>query len=252
MILCPLNSPDAESRAPVPVWQAVEAKQRQPAREWWLVAQPDHAALAGDVAARIQSSLFPTRDEAVIRGISLHDEGWADFDSEPRLNAEGRPMSFLELPPSEFVRAWMGSIDCAKTVAPISGIIVSGHFCRLGQGRLQAGIDSPAETQVLREFLQGEQERTERLQAMQSRSSEEIRVLVDLLQFCDVLSLYLCCGSHASAEFPQKYRGVSISLRREDEMCCMEPRIFAEGTSLAVPARRYPGGEAISIPVLLS
>ena len=252
MILHPLNSPESDTGArAIPVWQAVERKQKQPASEWWLVAQPDHAALAGDLAARISSELFPALDEDVIKGISLHDEGWAPFDSQARVNAEGRPASFLELPPSEFVPAWRGSIDRAEQVAPIAGFIVSGHFCRLGHGRLNAAIDTPSDTQMLRAFLNGEEERQRRLQSIQSRSADEIRVLVDLLQFCDVLSLYLCCGSGASVEFPQRFRGESVSLERRGEMCVTQPRILGAGTSLAVTARRYPGGSAVSIPVLL-
>ena len=75
--------------------------------------------------------------------------------------------------------------------------------------------------------------------------------LVDLLQFCDVLSLYLCCGARAHVEFPQRFGDQSISLQRQGEMCVMKPRIFGDGASLAVRARRYPGGDAVSVPVLL-
>src|SRR5690349_11763279 len=137
MILYPVSSPEAETgSSALPVWQAVERKQKQPATEWWLVAQPDHAALAGDLAARISSHLFPSRDEEVIQGIALHDEGWSAFDSKATVNADSRPVSFLELRPSEFVDAWRGSIQRAEQVGPVAGLIVSGHFCRLGQGRL--------------------------------------------------------------------------------------------------------------------
>ena len=252
MILHPQNSPETDTGADaIPVWQAVERRQKQPASEWLLVAQPDHAALAGDLAARISSPLIPAVDDEVIAGIALHDEGWAPFDSEPRLNAEARPVSFLELPPSEFVPAWLGSIERAQQVAPIAGILVSGHFCRLGHGRLHAGIDTPSDEQILRAFLTGEDERQRRLESMQSRSADEIRVSVDLLQFCDVLSLYLCCGSRASVEFPQKLRGESLSLERRGEMCVMKPHLFGDGISLAVRARRYPAGDAVTIPVLL-
>ena len=44
------------------------------------------------------------------------------------LNAEGRPLSFLEIKAGDFLRAWLGSIDCAEAVAPIAALIVSGHF----------------------------------------------------------------------------------------------------------------------------
>jgi len=65
MVLYPLPSREPSSGEPVscqpsltparavPAWEAVERKQKQAASEWWLVAQPDHAALAGDLAERI-------------------------------------------------------------------------------------------------------------------------------------------------------------------------------------------------------
>src|SRR5437016_1559091 len=46
MVLYPLTDaeiPNGHSSATIPAWQAVEKKQKQPARDWWLIAQPDHA-----------------------------------------------------------------------------------------------------------------------------------------------------------------------------------------------------------------
>ena len=50
MVLYPLpaNNHPQHDGTPIPAWIAVEKRQRQDARDWWLVAQPDHAALAGD------------------------------------------------------------------------------------------------------------------------------------------------------------------------------------------------------------
>jgi hypothetical protein len=252
MILNPIHAAEEQSRAPLPVWQTVERKQKQAAHEWLLVAQPDHAALAGDLAARISSPFLPERDDEIIQGITLHDEGWAALDREPLMDAAGRPKSFLDFLPSAFVIAWRESIERAEKVAPIAGLIVSGHFCRLGQNRMKAAIDTPSDTQILREFLIREGERQRRLESMQGRSAEQIRALVDLLQFCDVLSLYLCCGSRASVDFPQEFAGQSISLLRRGEMCVFTPPMFDDGVSLAVRAQRFPGGQAVSIPFLLS
>jgi hypothetical protein len=86
-------------------------------------------------------------------------------------------------------------------------------------------------------------------------SAVEISVLIDVLQFCDQLSLYFCCGSQDSVEFPQKFNGGTIRLRREAELCRMEPPLFGQGVSLAVRARRYPAARepsVMSIPILLA
>src|SRR2546429_5323874 len=49
-----------------------EKKQRQAANDWWLIAQPDHAALAGDLAANLNSPLFPPLDRKSTRLNSSH------------------------------------------------------------------------------------------------------------------------------------------------------------------------------------
>lgn len=232
-------------------------KQRQAASEWWLVAQPDHAALAGDLASRMSSPDCPQLDDDVLRAITLHDEGWAQFDGGdvPKLNGQGRPLSFLEVAMPEFLRAWRDSIERAEQVAPIGGILVSEHFSRLAHSYLQSGRGSPDDDQIIHQFLRVETERRRQLSRKQSLSSAEIGVLVDLLQFCDLLSLYLCCGSRDSIEFPLRFNGRIIRLHREGESCRMDPQLFGQGASLAVRARKWPSApplRASSIPFLLT
>jgi len=272
MVLYPLTDaeiPNGHSSATIPAWQAVEKKQKQPARDWWLIAQPDHAALAGDLAANLNSPLFPQLDQHVIRAIALHDAGWARFDGgerdtghdleivlrDPQLDAQGRPLSFLEMTPEDFLRAWADSIIQAERAAPIGGVMVSQHFCRLAANRLQSRIDNPQDTHRLKQFLRGEAKRQEHLLEHGPRPPAEVRVLTDVLQFCDLLSLYLCCGARDAIEFPQNFAGRTIRLRREREMHRLEPSIFGGGVSLGVTARHYPlfgAVEVIVLPLLLS
>ena len=68
-----------------------------------------------------------------------------------------------------------------------------------------------------------------------------------MLQFCDVLSLYLCCGAAQDVEFPQRFGAKPIRLRREARaadqaaVCRFEPSPFiGGGVDLAVLARRFP------------
>jgi hypothetical protein len=80
------------------------------------------------------------------------------------------------------------------------------------------------------------------------RSRQELEFLTDVLQFCDVLSLYLCCGAAQDVEFRQSFGEKPIRLRREaapDQaaVCRFEPTPFtAGGVDLAVIARRFPAG----------
>lgn len=265
MILYPLNSVAAGGSArSMSVWDAISQKQKQEASEWWLVTQPDHASLAGDLAARVCSADFPSLDEDVIQAITLHDAGWARFEGKgavgigtrstfaPHLDDKGRPLSFLDVMVADFLVAWVASIDRAEQVAPIGGIIVSEHFSRLGEMRLSMNVDVPENSEKLGNFVRCETWRRERLARQDTYSETERGVLVDVLQFCDLLSLYLCCGSKDNVEFPQRFRGRPVRLWRETEECRLEPSLFGAGTSLGVTARRYPTDSvAFTIPFLL-
>lgn len=268
MILHPL-SPQALPAGVVPAWSAVAASQKQGATAWWLIAQPDHAALAGELAARLAGPDFPPLDREPLRAISLHDSGWARFDGggeagggqgtappPPLRAASGRPLSFLDAAVSVFVEAWADSIQCAEEKAgAIGGLMVSGHFRRLAQHRLDTVEDAPADAARIRAFLGEESRREEARLRGQPRSPAEVERLVDVLQLCDLLSLYLCCGSQASVQFPQTFGVRPIVARRAGEMWRMEPPLLAEGVSLGVPARRDPVSttepNSCMLPVLL-
>jgi hypothetical protein len=233
-------------------WPAVERIQKQAAAEYWLVSQPDHAALAGALAANFVSPEFPCIDPLISQAIEVHDAGWAIFDSEaqvaaaPALDSRGKPLSFLEIGPEDFLRAWTVSIERAASVCPAGGYIVSRHFCALGEGRLGSGIDSPQNATRLRDFLAGEAGRQQRLHAQSGKPLAELESLLRVLQFCDLLSLYLCCGATEAVEFPQPFAPGKVRIRPENESFFLDPSPFRapggaqEMLSLAVEARRYP------------
>jgi hypothetical protein len=271
MVLYPLDTASQENRSHsagegyrahgpkvagrISVWEAVERRQKQTAQSWWLVAQPDHAALSGDLAASISSSHFPKLDSEVVQAIGLHDEGWAQFDATDdrgtksqgttdKRNGGARPLSFLDMRPSVFMRAWQDSIRRAEDSSPLGGILVSEHFSRLAENRLQTCADSLQDMENLRGFLRHEAEQRRCLAAKIGHPDEQIHSLVEVLQFCDLLSLYLCCGAVEDVEFPQQFQGRTIVLRRAGEMCRTDPPIFGAGVSLGVSARRHPQSEA--------
>jgi hypothetical protein len=245
-------------------WEAVEDKQRQPAQEWWLIAQPDHAALAGDLAALLDSSLLPKLEEQVLRAISLHDAGWARFDGgergtgcdlevslrDPKTDAKGTPLSFLEMLPQGFITAWEESIQKANDTSLLGGLMVSEHFCRLARSRARSHADSPEDKHRLHEFLRREASRQQELQGRVTDSREQVALLTDVLQFCDLLSLYLCCGAQDDVVFPQTFGGESIVLSCENGMYRLQPSILGDGASLGVTARRFPDHGAVEVGTL--
>src|SRR5215831_331966 len=54
MVLYPIER-DGPTAGMMPAWEAIELKQRAPAEDWWLVAQPDHAALSGELARLLEA-----------------------------------------------------------------------------------------------------------------------------------------------------------------------------------------------------
>ena len=247
----------------VPAWEAVVRAEKTVSTKYHLVRQPDHARLSGQIAGQLLIAGAPAPDDGIVRGISLHDEGWADFDcgrgrlhataasySETNiaLNATGKPLSFLEIKAEDFLWAWRGSIEAAETVAPIAGLMVSGHFRRIGQFGMSTGTYSDDDSELVGEFIAREEERERRLLRLQSRSEKEVQHWTDVLQFCDLLSLYLCCGSEESVEFPHRIgpKGETIKLTVQAGMLVLSPSLFAQQVEFSVEAQPYPFGASPS------
>lgn len=268
MVLYPVTDhPETEParEALRPAWDVIAAKQAQVAARYWLITQPDHAALSGGLAALVSPRFFALQDD-VVRAIELHDAGWALYPCEhdaaapPPTAASGKPLSFLEIDPAEFIPAWQGSIQSAAETGAAGGIIVSQHFCRLAQTRLRTEADTPADVRRLSTFLEQERRRQAALCARAPHSSQQLEALTDVLQFCDLLSLYLCCGARESVEFPQRLAGETFRLHYGDGAYRVEPSRKpsppdAPALRLTVRAWRYPwpshGAESHSLQFVI-
>ncbi len=272
MILRPILVVAAAKRAganrhPRSAWSAVEATQLQPAENYWLIRQSDHAVLAGNLAARFVSPLFPKLDPEVVEAIGLHDAGWELLEPEKqpasqlRFNAAGKPLSFFELGPADFVPAWVASIERAEQAGPIAALLASGHFCRLAAERSRRDQDTPEDSFRLREFLAGQAQRRDRLIDRQTRTWPQIEKLVDVLQFCDLVSLYLCSGSTEAVEFPAPFLDEPVRAQSAGGVYQFDPSPFnapggkAVALRLAVRATRYPparaGAGPSSLPLMV-
>ncbi len=257
VVLRPESLPERPKGSFVPAWEAVAHTQKTISAKYHLVRQPDHAHLAGRLVEQFAIPGAPVVDDEIVRGISLHDEGWADFDCGRKrlqattarysdtnvpLNGERKPLSFLEIKAGDFLCAWRGSIEAAEAVAPIAGLIVSRHFGRLGQFGVSVGTYSENDTQQVREFLTHEVKRERHLMQLQSRSEKEVEYWTDVLQFCDLLSLYLCGGSKDSVEFPQHIgqQGETIRLQLNDGVNVLSPTIFAGQVHFEIEIQAYP------------
>lgn len=215
-------------------WPAVEERQRQSAPSYWLVTQPAHAALSGELAASLREDLFGRIDDLVARSIALHDCGWSMADAEQiqqlRAHPKQKPKSFLEFAPDLFLRAWTASIDTAEKFAPIGGFVVSRHFERISMR------NGDKDQSKLQSFRTREKQRQRRLKPKIQMEESALERLVDALQFCDLLSLYLCCGSRRSVNFDCP----KLTLSRSGDEYRLEPFPFREHGQFSFSALKHP------------
>lgn len=129
------------------------------------------------------------------------------------------------------------SIDVAASTDAAGGYIVSRHFTRIGEHGLEKY--SAGDRPRVERFLKSETVRQKQLAANQSHSAEELEQLTDILQFCDLLSLYVCSGARDNADFPE-YFGVKARLTAGDESYKLEPALIEPDSTFTVAALRHP------------
>jgi hypothetical protein len=246
MILRPFEPPPAASGEFLPAWGVVERLQRQAGQlegGCWMLTQPSHAALAGEFAAKMVAANLPQLDAALVRGIALHDAGWGVPDAQAIMQSRSAgqvaPRAFIDCSVDEFLFAWEKSIDVAASTGPESGYIVSRHFCRLAEQSAAHHGNSNADQAKLSRFIQDESRRQTELAARQQHSPAELETLTEVLQFCDLLSLYVCSGARENAEFPE-YFGVKARLTVKGETYTLDPAVLEPGARFQVAALRHP------------
>ena len=232
MVIFPIA--DERNNVSLAAWPAVEERQRQSASSYWLVTQPAHAALSGELAAWLREDLFGAIDDTVARSIALHDSGWSMDDAQQiqqlRANPKLKPKSFLEFAADHFLRAWVASIDTAEKFAPIGGFLVSRHFERIS---MRNGGEDQGK---LQRFRNREKQRQQRLKVNIPVEEKALDKLVDALQFCDLLSLYLCCGSRRSVSFECP----KLTLSRAGDEYRLDPLPFREHRQFSFSALKHP------------
>jgi hypothetical protein len=241
MILRPLEPPSVTGTEFLPAWTVVERLQRQSYDGCWMITQPSHAVLAGDFAGKMTGPKIPKMDAPMVRAIALHDAGWGVPDAQAIMQSrsvrQGCPRSFIQCSTAEFLEAWEKSIEVAASTGPAGGYMVSRHFARIAE---QNAAHVPQQDQQrVSSFLKNEATRQKQLSAKQDRSIEELESLTDVLQFCDLLSLYVCSGARENAEFPE-YFGVKVRLTVVNDGYRLEPPLIEPGATFKVAALRHP------------
>lgn len=241
MILRPVSPPPSSlGTIAVPAWDAVLSTQRQHADRYLLIAQDDHARLAGDLAAVMNFPGAPRLDPDLVDAIRRHDCGWRTLDRQllARARSGAHPLSFVDMTVPEFLAAWTESIEQVAGATPLGGAAVSLHFSRLAEYRIRMRQDEPGQADRLEAFLRSEAQRRRHL-----TSSDDacLAPLTDVLQLCDLISLFLCCGAEATGLFALS--GGKLQLQRQNENFRFSPAVLRSPVDLVVPATPWPDRE---------
>lgn len=173
------------------------------ADHWILISQIAHARLAGQLAEVWRAFAFgdlEPRDQ-ILAAIAHHDDGWERWDRQPGV-ADGRPISFLEMPLGEATAIWRASIERCREFGPAAGYVVAGHFCALLERFAVSRADSPSKRKLADAFLAAYRRRMENwlTELPESVSTPLARHGVAVLQMFDAMSLWLCCDERTKCE----------------------------------------------------
>ncbi len=256
MVIRPIEPAPAESKEFLAAWPVIQNIQKNKYESCWLITQPSHAALSGALAAAWVGPKLPKPDAKLIQAISLHDAGWGMPDAQiiqmSRADHRYRPASFLETSVPEFLSAWSKSISAGQAVSPACGYIVSRHFYRLAQNML-ASCNNQQDQEKLESFLGNEERRQKKLTLLQPLGHPDLELLTDLLQFCDLLSLYICCGAPQNVAFPE-YFGKELRITNRPDGLELDPPWISPGkfsfAALLHPMTKEVQGKEIEVQIL--
>jgi hypothetical protein len=242
---------------PRPVWDVLFEHQSKlnGAKECWLITQPSHSALSGEIAANLLPEVFGKFDEGTIRAIALHDAGWSAFDSE-LIRASREPKnktkvatSFMGTPPKEATSAWTGSVETALKASLLGGLLVSEHFRSIAQSQVK---ENPDKAKDMAAFARQEETRQQTLRPKIGLTPDDVERLVDGLRFCDLVSLYLCMGITRPIELPQQFQQHSFTLRASAEgIYQLIPSPFGQEQTYSFAALRHPRTKEVSSATFL-
>lgn len=198
---------------------------RRVAYEFWLIAQDDHARLAGQLAGAFGNGYYapPCQGEKTVLGVAMHDAGWPLHDDAPELNDQGLPSDVFETPVERGTAVWEASAARAEAADPYAGLLVSIHVQRLASrfDREPTALSNRERFWLIR-FRNDQAQRQMRLRkalglavdrpldhglalagdatAAADLGEQRLAHDVRILQAMDLLSLCICCTDPPASE----------------------------------------------------
>ena len=207
---------------------------------WQVVLQTDHADLSAAFARAWRTPLSPSLVVAAER----HDDGWAVWEQAPRLDADGKPINFLEVDIRSHLAFYRAGIAAITEQDEDAGLLVSMHGAGIYRERYGLdpglGLARAAEAQDDVDAFVAEQE------AKFGGELGDRRRDYELLQLFDRLSLYFCMRDVESGDAAelQGYRLEPIAPWHVR----LTPFPFEEGPALfLLTRRRIPKGSRVDL-----
>ena len=128
---------------------------------------------------------------------------------------------------------------------------MSRHFYRLAQNMLASC--NRQDREKLESFLSNEERRQKKLTLLQPLGHQDLELLTDLLQFCDLLSLYICSGAQENVIFPEYFSTQLRIINRPDGLE-LDPQWISPGkfsfAALLHPMTKEVQGKKIEVQFL--
>jgi hypothetical protein len=153
---------------------------------WQVVLQTDHADLSAAFARAWRTLLSPSLVVAAER----HDDGWAVWEQAPRVDADGKPITFLEVDVHSHLAFYRAGIAAITEQDEDAGLLVSMHGAGIYRQRygLDPGLGLAGATEVQDEVDAFVAEQEAKFGGEPGDRTGEY----ELLQLFDRLSLYFC------------------------------------------------------------
>lgn len=152
---------------------------------WEVIYQPAHALVSAQLAARWRADARPPRWWETLIAVSQHDNGWREWEAEPRVNPDGTPRNFADGTLPDAIAQWTRGIARAQHQSRWVGLLVSRHATTLFEAR--RGEFAP-----LDDFLDEQQAQQAVWRAGLGATLKEVAHAYAMVRWSDWLSLVLC------------------------------------------------------------
>jgi len=225
--------------------------------------QTTHAHMAAQFVRHWGNANFaaPTPYEEMMLAVSQHDNGWYEWELQPRLCANGYPMDFLkDDDPLAKLDLWRLSVNRVYAQHPYAALPVGRHAAWLYQGALDQITDEYVRRQTAA-FIEEQEPLVAQVRHLFSDNATFTPLLSDaaldantrLLQFGDFAVLQVAIPWANERTMPQcplnHHEHIDIQMRYDDKAIIFDPwpfgvESFTVSTHGRVLNQRYFASEA--------